>query len=258
LYLDLKKWPESIKSHEAVLKTYPSVQPYVTAVSLADLEKALKDKVPAESDRRNLAGYYENLAYLYDQTGDKDKALLYLERTSRVNPTLPVMRNIASAYDRKGDLNGAIASLERAWTLFPGDMDVAQGLGVLYFRANQPQKSQEFFRKALKEGDPKSHLDLGVVLYNSKQYKDAMVQFQEVAKLQPTNAEAYYYLGLSQAQSGEKAAALDSFLKAAQHKTDYADAYRELGNIYLDKKDYKNAQKYYDLQDKYSGKGKKK
>src|SRR4051812_48610778 len=51
----------------------------------------------------------------------------------------------------------------------------------------------------------------GLLHYSSKQLPQAEAEFREVIKSDPNDAEAYYYLGLSQLDQGKSADSLASF-----------------------------------------------
>jgi len=262
VYLDLDKVPESIREHELALETSPSLKPYASKATLAEYEQALKDTPPAEYDRKNLGGFYENLAFLYGKQNNEEKSLLALERATAASPSLARYRNLAATYDRKGNTEAAIGALEKALVLEPKNAEVLTSLGTLAVKVNKPEKAREYFKQAAATGTGNAdvHLNLGVVLYNSKQYGEALTEFEQAVQLNPDSVDSQFYLGLAQIKAGKKKEADATLKKVVALKPDYADAYRELGDLAMERKAYKDAEKYYNLEEKYKGKapGKKK
>jgi Tfp pilus assembly protein PilF len=256
--LDLERYPESIKEHEITLATNPGVSKYASAATQEAFEAALKATPPTDYDRNNLAGYYDNLAFMYSKTNQEAKAMAALERSAATKPSIGAYQNLAAMYQRANKMDSAIVVLEKALALEPQNVDVMKALATLAFNTNQPDRAREYFKKAasVKGDDADIHLNLGVVLFNTKQPKEAAVEFAEAARLRPDSPEILYYLGIAQFESGDKKGADTTLKKVVELKPDYADAYRYLGNIAFEKKDYKNAEKYYALEDKYKGKKK--
>jgi tetratricopeptide (TPR) repeat protein len=79
-----------------------------------------------------------------------------------------------------------------------------------------------------------------VAALNSKQYDEAINQFNQVVALSPTCLECYLNLGTAYGAKQQYAEAEAAYKKALELKPDSADAYTGLTNIY-------NAQKKFDL-----------
>lgn len=78
-----------------------------------------------------------------------------------------------------------------------------------------------------------------------KQYDKAIQTLNDVVRLDPQNAEAYFMIGTTLNQMGEKQRAINAFQTATEMDSKLIDAWISLGNIYLEKKDRK-AQQYYE------------
>lgn len=254
---NLGKTDESIASYLKVLETYASLKPYVDAATPEALAAKVKELPPNEMDRSNLEIFYQNLALLYRAKKDLDNGIKYLERAAAINPTETTIKDIAIYYRDKGDMAGAVKTLERLLVLKPNDPQTLKTLGQMTITTD-PAKSRDYFAKASKLAPTDSDiaLGLGVGLYNAKMYKEAVTEFENAVKLMPDNADAIFYLALSQLNSGDKKNAETNLMKVISIKPEYPDAYRELGNIARDKKDYKAVEKWYGLEDKYRGKKK--
>jgi S1-C subfamily serine protease len=71
----------------------------------------------------------------------------------------------------------------------------------------------------------------GRVYYDAGEYENAAFQFKEAVKEDPTNADAYYYLGMSY-KVERPFDAVDAFKTAVSLDPDFTDAYCNLGEVY--------------------------
>ena len=65
-------------------------------------------------------------------------------------------------------------------------------------------------------GEGEVYLSKGVLAYNKKEFNQALTALQEAIKAQPQNAEAHYYLGLTQIELGQYPEALASLQRSLQ------------------------------------------
>ena len=72
-------------------------------------------------------------------------------------------------------------------------------LAFEYYQAGMLQESRNICREILKvEPDNFDAIGLlGAVYYEAKDYQSAIVQFTRALRINPTNANVYYHLGLS-------------------------------------------------------------
>ena len=83
---------------------------------------------------------------------------------------------------------------------------------------------------------------MGVAYFNSAQDEEAEKVTSTVANNPQTAAVANYYLGRIANNQGNPSEALRHLKLALEARPDYADAYTELGIIYLKVKDYSQAE----------------
>lgn len=77
------------------------------------------------------------------------------------------------------------------------------------------------------------HNDFGVVYQESKNYKEAVLQFKRAIKKEPDNYIAYTNLGNVYFTLKKKGQAEKAYQKAIQLKDDYVPALNNLSNFYL-------------------------
>ncbi len=104
----------------------------------------------------------------------------------------------------------------RGWTLF-----LVVGLLVVAGCSRSPEA-----KKA-------RHLERGDKYAAQEQYRDAILEYRNVLRIDPANARAIRQLGVSYFQLGELAQAFRYLLKAEELAPDAADIRLKLGTIYL-------------------------
>jgi tetratricopeptide (TPR) repeat protein len=95
---------------------------------LAAFEKTLSLTPPNPEAREKTEKYY--LGFL-DATGDKDKAIAYLEGQLKSRPTeLPLINQIATLYQKKGDFENALNYFQKRAEMEPNSKEAWYTLGV--------------------------------------------------------------------------------------------------------------------------------
>ena len=89
------------------------------------------------------------------------------------------------------------------------------------------------------------------LLLRYSEYKKAEETLTTAIKYDKNNFEAYYYRGCARVNAMKYDEAIADFEKAIELKSDYADAYFNLGRTYYMKHDEDKACEYYKLADKY-------
>lgn len=73
--------------------------------------------------------------------------------------------------------------------------------------------------------------DAGIRLYESGKFNEALAAFKEVAKVQPSDAQAYFMMGMSEARLQNYKNSIESFKRAVRLKPDWAEAQFRLGVV---------------------------
>lgn len=94
---------------------------------------------------------------------------------------------------------------------------------------------------------PRPHLILGIGYYYRQDMDNALLEYQQAARLKPDYIEAYYNMGLVYKAKQQHAEAIPMFLKVlglcAFNAEMYAKVYNEIGTSYADLGDYDQAVK---------------
>jgi tetratricopeptide (TPR) repeat protein len=139
-----------------------------------------------------------NLARVYVESGDIDRAVKLIEAVPQSDRTARMEFTLGAAYDQLKRPKDAIAAYKRATDLEPGDVPTMNALGQALLNDSQ-------FDAALKEykdiaaADPE---DVGALVHISEiqrrqgKYEDALATVRKARKKDPENLEAGYNEGL--------------------------------------------------------------
>ena len=95
---------------------------------IAAFEKTLSLTPPSDEAREKTEKFY--LGFL-DSTGEKDKAIAYLEGQLKQRPTeLPLINQIANLYQKKGDFENSLNYFEKRAQMEPNSKEAWYTLGV--------------------------------------------------------------------------------------------------------------------------------
>jgi len=85
----------------------------------------------------------------------------------------------------------------------------------------------------------KARIVIGRQLHNKNRLDEALAELEKAAKLDPANAEAFYWIGRVHIKAERYEEAMEDFKRAAKLKPDYSEAYDNLGwlNVRLRKAD---------------------
>jgi tetratricopeptide (TPR) repeat protein len=87
--------------------------------------------------------------FLVDQ-GQKDLALIMLEKAGQVAPTVEMLLARATVYTKLSKPDAALADLKAATSKEPGSLDALLALGDFYRDAGNTQEAQAAYAKATK------------------------------------------------------------------------------------------------------------
>ncbi len=205
----------------------------------------------------NLADAHYNLGVALWYQGDRAKSAAELDTALRLNPTADNAYGFRGMTLREtGDLNRARQMLIRAIAVNPQNPVPYIDLGTVFLRLAQLEHALGQFEAGLNLPVPPGSIpDLGVAIADLRQAvsqnpgADAynilgrllgvagadsppvIAAFQEAIRLRPDYAEAYNNMGLVYLQTGEDEPAIAAFRKAVELRPDYADAHQNLGAI---------------------------
>jgi len=136
-------------------------------------------------------------------------------------------------------------SFEKAVKLEPENASFNYAMGATSAHLHDPAEAVPYFEKYLKLNpqDPRGKLALAVALYRAKDYANAVPWLKQVTNIPETATPAHYYLGSIALRERRLDEAFSELGEALKAKPGYADALAELGQYYLMRKDYSEAEK---------------
>jgi tetratricopeptide (TPR) repeat protein len=192
-------------------------------------EKSLPGLTPEEQTSVRL-----RLGDSYLQQGEFEAARAAYEQVLDQIPgegRAQVLLAIARSYDQQGQRDEAIETVERILEQDPGDVQALQLIADLLSRAGREEEAQAFLDRIPEdEALPADMLlNQGIRFYNDEDYDQALSNFDRVIRQDPTQADAFYYRGLSYLAQGKNAEAAADLAKYVELAPDgqYADQARE-------------------------------
>ena len=105
---------------------------------------------------------------------------------------------------------------------YPEDLDLKSKMAMTFVASPNPMQGIMMLREVLAK-DAKNELaiyNLGVLSVQSGQFQKGVDRFLQLAKVNPSNAKAYFYLGVCYKELGEAAKAKVNFEKVKQLEKD--------------------------------------
>ena len=176
----------------------------------------------------------------YDQK-DYTGALGYLAHARELDPNNASIHFFWGIVCMEQDLaEEAYRALMKAVKLNPSNAYYNYALGVVAMHRQDAREGIPYLEKycELKPRDPRGRLVLGAAYFNSFEDESAEKVLSTVAHDPQTVAGANYYLGRIANRQGKYPEAIRHLQLALQARPDYADAYAELGQIHLKRREY--------------------
>lgn len=177
------------------------------------LEERAKTNDPA------YAGVLSRIGTILIEANRIDQAKKVLSDSVAVDDSNPeAWNNLGVVYDRKKDYPKALEAYERAVRLDPGFASAFNNLGTLYLRVALEREDPDMLPKAIASFDQAIRNDPSLAsAYHGRasafkfsgRSGDAILDWQKAIALQPDYMEAYFNLGLTFLERGEKSDALN-------------------------------------------------
>lgn len=173
-----------------------------------------------------------------------DNTILQLEEDVKTSPNTVAPRlAVAIAYAARGMHNEAVEQFQEALKLNPTNQHALIGLGVAQMnRGDDDAAMQAFMQVAdLNKDNPVKYTiqELETVYYNlgniylkRKDYSTAVEQLEEALKINRTDADAIYLLGMARQKMGDLSGAEQAYIEATTFVPNFLDAYERLMEIY--------------------------
>jgi tetratricopeptide (TPR) repeat protein len=217
----IKKAPAALAGYQTLFVHFLQTQKPLEALAVLD-EASQQKKAPAE--------FFLGLAELYVTLGLQapaqretahTRAMTALERVDKLEPTLPGLRlKLADTYNLLGEPDKAARvylELLKKLPDFPGLREsIHAKLAEIYLRGSDPQKAFEQLEALIRNDptNPQAYYFLGSLAWDAKKGDAAADYFAKALVLNPNLEPAYYDLAMVQISLDKPAAALATLEQA--------------------------------------------
>ncbi len=120
--------------------------------------------------------------------------------------------------------SAALESFKHVLELAPNDLDAIKGIGNIYYDFEEHAKAAEYYKRYLaqKPDDAGVRTDLGTMYLYSNSFDQAISEYQAVVAKDPGFFQAYFNLGVTYNEKGEKEKAVEALNKAKSLTPDAA------------------------------------
>src|SRR5215467_1068445 len=221
----------------------------------------------------NLAEADYNLGVLAERQGKKEEAVDHYQTALRKKPSLKeASESLAVIAQNEGRIPEAVRAYESILEAYPDDAGAHARLAEIYRMSGDHDRAMEMARLALMR-EPKSLTAQKVMMLSyldRKQTSLAKLVAQKALKIDDSDPELYYTVGLIFLAEHEPGKAQQQFKKAGELRPDYLPAQVMLAKSALQQEDYpgaeqhlrrilqvsgKNAEAHLDLGVAYKGQG---
>lgn len=187
-----------------------------------------------------------NLALLYLHRENLEAALCHCNELLQKSPQdVSALLLRAQIYNKQGEARLSIGDLRDASQLAPDSHEVWRDLGALLYQEGQLQESLAAYQKALnaQPANLPTCFEMALVQVSLGYYDEAAENCHRVLKVNPSHARAIFLLGVVRRHQDQREEALEYLLKAESISPDDPDISAELGSLYLELGNLKEAEK---------------
>jgi tetratricopeptide (TPR) repeat protein len=142
---------------------------------------------------------------------------------------------MANAYLKLNQTEKAIKTYQTSIQLNPYRDDTHITLGNLYYALGRYKEAEGQYKEAVRlNPSDNNHYALGQAYLELEQFSAADREFNTVKRLSPSKPNGDFGLGLVYSRRGDPEKALRFFQAALDRKSDFFDAYAEMGFAYAD------------------------
>jgi tetratricopeptide (TPR) repeat protein len=288
VYYDLKNYDAALDAFRKIVKNDPTTKgiykPYVQIVISKGLTEEIQSAIIGAIATGEADGaMYAALAGVYQKQGLIDKAIIYYQKASEMDPrNVSLISALAKCNEKAGHLDEAAIYYGQVLALNPSATEDYKTLGNLLVKRNKKGEAVDAFKKYLEKNKSDNALarfvadfayaqknyaeatryfalingeeakkpdvlfNYGQACFNLKNFKKASDLLTQLASITPQNPEVFKLLSLIASQDiSQKGAAADYLAKYLALKPSDAASQRTLGDMLYERKDMSGALKAY-------------
>ena len=235
----------SVKFREEInqIRDFYWAREYNAGVTIAqgeevDLDRALTRFKSATLIRPQRLEAWRNLAYVYYQLNQEDRAITAYQRVV-LSDSIDVnsLYSLGVLYikgDRYQEAERVLAKLSK---IAPDHYDGHINLAVAQVRLENFERAEENYQKAI-ASDPtrySAHYNLGNLYWQQQKYTAARDSYEQTLSLAPEDDDTLYNLAITHLALEDIEAAMPLLIQLSERMPDNASIWRELGWIYAHK-----------------------
>jgi len=195
---------------------------------------------------------YTKLADIYKKQNRLDEALYYYDESLKLGPPDGnILSSIGEIYLKKGNLEKAETFYLRILNLEKGKEFYFDNVAFFYLKKGNLKESWKYLKKSfyfcsnrnliklfepynkyLIENNYYAHMSVGFICYHCYNYKKAIEHFEKALKLNKSEFDQYYLLGMSYKGTYNYKMAVPYLEEAIKRDPNHFDANLQLGIIY--------------------------
>jgi tetratricopeptide (TPR) repeat protein len=161
---------------------------YKLANNSVDAEKAYNQALQAEPDNEDAL---TNLAVLYAELGETQRAIEKLKAATEKNPSENTLANLATAYEQMSDYKDAAEVLKKALDIAPDNGRLRRALADDLLRSGQADQALAVFEQLANDNprDVPVRLRLSQIYRHKREFAKAHEVINQAAKIEADNLE---------------------------------------------------------------------
>jgi tetratricopeptide (TPR) repeat protein len=178
------KFPEAEREYKAILaEQYRKLRRIYTALN--DRERAIEAGEAAANYQPDNSDLLIELATLYLEAAQFDKALAPLSKAVQLKPDAEVQKLLGKTYFAAGDYEKSAAALTLAVTIDPNDFNTTFTLAIAYLQQRQfPSARRVFDRMIAQFGEhPQMRVAIGRAFREAGRLPEAIEEFKKAISL---------------------------------------------------------------------------
>lgn len=190
-------------------------------------------------DEPNLAMAHQYLGIAYLAKNDLNQASHELDKAVKLNPTEIGARNaLATVRLAEGAYDLALEQAQTAFRLNPRNIQAVRILGEALLRKHEIAKAKQVYDAILNQipNDAPSHYSLGLIAREDKDWKGALVHFEQALEGNPGFVQALTQIATIYVIRGEADLARKRVLRQIQSVPDNPLMYNLLGGMWIQAK----------------------
>ena len=179
--------------------------------------------------------FRNNWGNALSELGRHEEAIEQYQKAAEIKPTLAIpYRNWCNELNELNNPTLAIEKCQKAIELQPDYANAYNDWGDALTALKRYSEASTKYQTAIQYHERAgTYVSWGFSLVRSGDYAGGIEKYQKAIKLDPKNAEAYFWLGAAYQDWEKFDQAVEQYKKAIELKSDYADAYQGLGDTFL-------------------------